>query len=1333
MQEILRSYLKRLTNLSGNNRSLLLLRLISQQFIDLYDFEFIRGGGSFGIIESMINGKTATLGPVMDSRDEDANLASRNLRKLLRTDKFIFEERGARDLYVAWPFVRGKLSDGTQIRAPLLFFPVEILMEGDQWQLRPRTDSGTVFNKSFLLAYAHFNQIPLPDEFLDRTFEDFDMDSTVFRTSLYQLLKESPVELHFNQDTFRDQLEKFTEFRKDEFDEEHKKGELKLFPEAVLGIFPQAGSYLVPDYIRLIEEEQMEDLDEFFEKRTAGEPVGPLPEEKILGTLPMDAHQEQALKLIKQGNSVVVQGPPGTGKSQLICNLIADNIASGKRVLVVCQKRAALDIVYQRMSKQRLDPFLGLVHDFRNDRKDLYQKIAWQIDNLDDYEAKNNGLDAIQLERKFLQVSRSIDQIKDELNEFRDALFDESECGLSVKELYLTSSIHRDAVSLKQEYTHFNFKKLPELKPKLIDYSEYAIRFEKQSHPWSDRMSFARFQVGDLRKMMDILQEIPVFKKDIEDRVERILGHRISLQDCELILSRRDFIVEMLGVLKRDRAYRYFRHMMSYPDQETDHLWLSNTERVMMECYTGHGPEKSIPPAELGHFQEVFQQGLEARSNILKRLQWYLFAREKNLLANTFHTNNISMNSEGFDKMAEMIDNRLNLEHNLTKLKAKKWLTEIPKNYKKLEFQNWFHVQKLSVKAKLIFNSLRNFKEFMNVQILSYEELRAKFEELFTVLQDIPVRKAEWLQYLTPSQLGKMISAPQLIEPMRETLEQDFDALQEYDSLKAGLLDVEREVVERIMDLASVESEKDVEGVLQNSLRLAWIEHIETKYPVLRSVSSGSFRKKVAELQRLVEEKQKISNDMVLLKVRERMYEHVEYNRLNNRVTYRDLYHQVTKKRRIWPLRKTIAEFYHELFDLVPCWLASPESVSAMFPLEPLFDLVIFDEASQCFVEKGIPAMYRGRQLVVAGDNMQLRPNDLYQVRYEEEDTGDDAALEVDSLLELVERHLSDIKLKGHYRSKSLDLIEFSNQHFYEGKLVLLPEYEVVNAKKPALEYRKVDGIWENNVNETEATEVVRLALELIRTEPDKQIGIVTFNARQQQLILDLLDEELLSKKLVWPEGWFVKNIENVQGDEKDIIIFSIGYAPDKKGRFQLQFGSLNAVHGENRLNVAVTRAREKVILVSSILPQQMKTEKTKNEGPKLLRKYLEYAWKVSGGQFTPAYPEGEKHHAEWYLKQRLMDMDEEGELKEIEITEELPFADLTVRENDKYIGLILTDDDRYFRSPSVKDAHVYLPAILNEKSWDYTTIFSREFWQDPRRAREAIVHFINLYQRQTK
>ena len=141
----------------------------------------------------------------------------------------------------------------------------------------------------------------------------------------------------------------------------------------------------------------------------------------------------------------------------------------------------------------------------------------------------------------------------------------------------------------------------------------------------------------------------------------------------------------------------------------------------------------------------------------------------------------------------------------------------------------------------------------------------------------------------------------------------------------------------------------------------------------------------------------------------------------------------------------------------------------------------------------------------------------------------------------------------------------------------------------------------------------------LLTADPAKHIGVVTFNSPQQNLILDLLEERFAKEGLAIPPTLFIKNIENVQGDEKDIIIFSVGYAPEKnKKKMNMQFGSLNMPGGENRLNVAVTRAREKIILICSIQPEQLHTEDLKNEGPRLLKKYLEFARDVDQRRFTP-------------------------------------------------------------------------------------------------------------------
>ncbi|MCK5370018.1 MAG: AAA family ATPase, partial [Cyclobacteriaceae bacterium] len=388
-----------------------------------------------------------------------------------------------------------KFSDGTMVRCPLLFFPVNLNQEENEWNLSLRKDVSITFNKSFLLAYSYYNEIKLPEEFIELTLDELEKDSTVFRTNIYKILKESPVELNFNQETFIDELKPFKKYKRVEFDKKKQNGVIKLYPEAVLGIFPQAGSYLVPDYQHLLEEDRYEDIEQFFTSRSVEEHIDAdkhsadyyhflnrVKEEDTFTPFKLDAHQENALKAVKKGNSLVVQGPPGTGKSQLICNLISDFTARGKRVLLVCQKRAALDVVHERLATDSISDFTALVHDFKNDRKTIFNQINTQIERLYDYRMKNGSLDAILLERKFLQSSRKIDQITEEFEEFKEVLFDESEAGVSVKELYLNCDRKAPIINIKQEYRNFPYEEIIPFESKLKTYFAYHKKFNKEGY-----------------------------------------------------------------------------------------------------------------------------------------------------------------------------------------------------------------------------------------------------------------------------------------------------------------------------------------------------------------------------------------------------------------------------------------------------------------------------------------------------------------------------------------------------------------------------------------------------------------------------------------------------------------------------------------------------------------------------------------------------------------------------------------------------------------------------------------------------------------------------------
>ncbi|HEX8041904.1 MAG TPA: AAA domain-containing protein, partial [Chryseosolibacter sp.] len=1311
VKNILQSYLRRLTNLSGNNRSLLLLRLSAEQLVDLHEVNQLNGFPSFEVLKALIAGKTIKLCQVLDSRVEYNNEVSKKLKKIQRADGFLFEERGSYDLHVGWPFVRGKFSDGTHVCCPLLFFPVSIVQENNGWFLHPRQQAGITLNKNFLLAYSFYNKVSLDEEMLDSNFEDFNADSTVFRTQLYQLLKEK-IEINFNPDNFRDELVPFQQFKKEEFDLKYRNGELKLFPEAVLGIFPQAGSQLVPDYLKLIEENNILDLEEFFlnknfqaaddgpEGKSVSNPV--LREEKIHTPFTLDAYQENAIKTVKAGQSIVVQGPPGTGKSQLICNLMSDAIASGKRALLVCQKRAALDVVYKRLDEKQLGDFVGLVHDFRNDRKVIFGKIARQIDAIEDYRAFNRSIDVIQMERRFFQVCRSIDRVSEELEEFRKTLFDDTECGLSVKELYLTSDLQGETINIRQEYQEFPFTRLAEFLKTLRQYATYAASFEEPDYVWRNRCSFAGYRMNDLKEIEQVVRDIPAFQKETAQKIRDLINVTVDLEDADSFRGREDDVLGMIALLKTDAIFSYMQAMSEERDEETSFLWFTNVERVLMNCFSGAGAEVTLPAAQLGKFQEVLQKRMNARRNLIRMIRWALFSKDKAWLNDVLAANGLQNNKKGLRRMEERIDNRLNLEHHLTSIKKKTWLVDVPSDYDEVKFKTWFTRQKLAIRAKLIFNTLREIKEGMSPKKYSRKVFITVLRDLLEIVGELKERKKQWLKYVTVFQFRHLVGDPSREGDYLKSLRKDFESLCDFDRIRENLRSFEKDTISKLHDKVGRWDGPAMEKLLQNSLRLAWIEHIEAKNPELRSVSSQKMDKQREELMALVDEKRKLSHDILLLRARERVYENLEFNRLNNRVTYRDLYHQVTKKKKIWPLRKLITDFQHEIFNVTPCWMVSPEAASAIFPMTELFDLVIFDEASQCFSERGIPAMYRGRQIVVAGDDMQLKPNELYQSRWEE-DGGDHPDLEVDSLLDLAKRYLPTVHLQGHYRSKSLELIDFSNKHFYEGRLQLLPDRNVLNQHEPGIEYQQVEGVWQNNTNQAEAEAVVERVMSLLADDPDKEIGVVTFNAPQQTLILDLLEERFAAEGKQIPPALFVKNIENVQGDEKDVIIFSVGYASDKsKKKMNMQFGSLNTVGGENRLNVAVTRAREKVILICSIQPEQLRTEEVKNEGPKLLKKYLEFARDVHERRFIPTVYTNGKQPGSWYLNHQIKAWGEEKFPDFRFEVNALPKADLHIRNENASLGIVITDDMQYFQSLSEKDFFAYLPALMARKNWNY-------------------------------
>lgn len=333
---------------------------------------------------------------------------------------------------------------------------------------------------------------------------------------------------------------------------------------------------------------------------------------------------------------------------------------------------------------------------------------------------------------------------------------------------------------------------------------------------------------------------------------------------------------------------------------------------------------------------------------------------------------------------------------------------------------------------------------------------------------------------------------------------------------------------------------------------------------------------------------------------------------------------EAMKKRRHLPIRRLFEKISNLLQQLKPCLLMSPLSVSQFLPPDMKFDLVVFDEASQICSEDAVGAIYRGKQVLICGDQRQLPPTDFFQRTLdddlEEYVEAEEETIDVfESVLdECLANGLRESWLRWHYRSRHENLIAFSNDKFYDYRLVTFPAAREDDHWLGVHFVHVPNGVYDRGgkrTNEPEACKVVDLALEHLRSHPDKSLGIVSFSVAQTQAIEDELErrasrdpqiDDLLRQGR--NNGFFVKNLENVQGDERDVIIFSIGYGRDRHGRLTMNFGPLNQAGGERRLNVAVTRARERVVLVSSIRAVDIDPSQVQAPGVRLLHAYLDYA-----------------------------------------------------------------------------------------------------------------------------
>ncbi len=1024
--------------------------------------------------------------------------------------------------------------------------------------------------------------------------------------------------------------------------------EPRLIPAAVLGLFPLSNQSLVRDLEALVEGEPAQGPIESFlrvDSSLAGAGSQPsssahgvrVPAEERLVAL-ADPCQARAVRLARSAMGLVVHGPPGTGKSQTIANTIGDHLARGERVLLVCDKRTALDVVKYRLDALGLGELCAVVHDAQRDQKELYLGIRNQLDGLS--ESKVNEAAVAEL----AAVDRELTSSQQELSAHDRALADRpSPTEPSFHELagdWLATEIAPSHAPAAAELKGIRLAEVAQHEREVCETLRRGQREDYSGNPW--RPALGAQLSGWLARPLDehraeieglveaaaladktLAAEIPAFpcggdlsaqgdaRAQLGARLEAIVqaGHseelvrwsaepqaKLSDANTELTVLRPEVDVLASGPLDPQLALV----VRNAPPQLTELL----PSMAALASYLSIGRRWFAFLFLLRRFKAaavLARFGLTFSLATVERVARFLSGLKARTLLSDFERRMLPLAGQ-----APLISDEELRQRTSAQLAAFGFL---------LELQT---VSALGAEAEALRRQLSQATNHARLAA-GLKKSQARAEAIAALLM-----KVERSGLFAASWRAELEAGLRVGTPCRAI----FEVLRDRISTAEGLLRIEASLqsmpapvsagVRQLLE-ARAEPEPGWRAIRKGALTSEISRRIR-ETPALQALDGDGLDAIHRRYRDLEARKRALVRDAILhrwvARQRERLLASTG-SRLNGAGTEvrRRL---MLRGERVLKVRQVIAagaalEGGDPLFDLRPVWMASPETVAQIFPRKALFDVVVFDESSQCRLEEALPVLTRARRVVIAGDPKQLPPTRFFESAVAQsevsEPEGEQALFEeqqaeVEDLLgAALNLEIEQAYLDVHYRSQNSDLIEFSNQSFYESRLQAIPGHPSNRATVAPLRLVAVAGTYDKRVNVPEAQEVVAVVRRLLSQPEPPSIGIACFNLSQRDQIVDALDEAAAADAAFGAqlaqararqgsasfEGLFVKNLENVQGDERDHMIISTTYGPDPKGRFYRRFGPLGSAGGGRRLNVLVTRARKEVHLITSI-PREVYT-----------------------------------------------------------------------------------------------------------------------------------------------
>jgi very-short-patch-repair endonuclease len=1045
------------------------------------------------------------------------------------------------------------------------------------------------------------------------------------------------------------------------------------------------------------------------------------PPEDTFEVLDADSSQQRAIAAVARGHDLVVQGPPGTGKSQTIVNLVAGALAEEKTVLFVSEKRAALDVVHRRLQEAGLGDFCLELHSQKANKREIIKGIARALDRT----LVPHG--ATERLREQLPLSRA------KLSEYVAALHAVHQpLGASVYQAVGRLARLREAPLLAWPGTPDEQSgKALEVAVTSLERLTSAARLvgDPADHPWRDS---ALDRIGSL------------FAQDRE-RLRHALeaANRLVLEGGALAAEARASLgVAAPATLAEARGAGAIAELMEA------------SPGAPLEVLTS--PEWNAAPARAAETIEIGRRASGLRAAALERFRPETLERG--------HATDVQVVLRYQAKLYRMLvrgyraARRRFLDARLAGYRAT--LGEQARHFREIDVMraDRDRLAREDGAARALFGRHWRGRESDWDALARYVEWVVRFRAACIREQLQPMEAARVVSEGAPAttslrrlaEVGAALAAE--LQVVGEILGWPSSLLEqaELEAIAArvrAMLDAEQRLGEWVawlrareevgqtagapflvlLDQGKVEAERVV-AAFARSFYEAWVAARVRASPVLTRFEAQIHEADVGTFRHLDEGVLRENRDRLVSLLRTRGQDRLQ--RFLHTSAWSFLQTQLVRQRGHAPVRKLLQHAFEPIRAIKPCFMMSPLMVAQCLQADPqAFDLVIFDEASQLTPQDAIGAVVRGKQLVVVGDQRQLPPTSFFDVQLSGGDehaaAGDEPGWEdLESILEQYQAAgLPDARLRWHYRSRHESLIAFSNAHIYDWDLLTFPSADADTRHRGLVFEYVPDGVYlGGGLNTAEARRVVDAVIEHARRHPDSSLGVGTLNLRQQLAVQDEIerrrrDDPLLEPffSLDKPEPFFVKNLENIQGDERDVIFLSVTFGRGHDGVLRHNFGPINGQNGHRRLNVLVTRARERMVVYSSMRGDEIDLTKTQAKGAQLLRDFLLYAER---GHLVSARLDAMLGAESPFEREVLGELEARG-LRVVPQVGVGPYrVDIGVLDDEvpgRFICGIECDGAAYHQSETARDRDRLREQVLRRLGWRLHRVWSTDWfkWRD--------------------